>query len=121
METKVFLTQEFYTDPQLTLDIFNQLVEKKQVASIDMYKSGTFRFFEVYENEETKSILAPIIADLDAYKAYNNENYTYNELTQINLGALQDEHTSAFKHLPGYKSISWSYEYDEFVFEEDNV
>ena len=121
METKDFLTQEFYNDPQLTLDIFNQLLAKDQVKSIDMYSSGTFLYLECFENEETKVILSSIISDLEAYKSYNNESYVSDDTTQIGLCALQYEHESAFKSLPGYKAISWSHEYEEFVFEEDNV
>lgn len=97
MEKKTFFTEDFYNSPQLTLDILNELVSKNQVADRDMYSSGEFLYMEVYENEETKNILSAVISDLEAYKAYNNENYVSDATTQIGLCALQDEHNMFFR------------------------
>lgn len=82
METKNFFTVEFYEKPELTLEALNRLVEGKHVAAQDMYEGGEFLYMEVYENEDTKKILSPVISDLEAYKAYNNEYFVSDETTQ---------------------------------------
>lgn len=119
MERKDFFTPEFYENPELALDILNQLVQQKQVADQDMYQSGEFLFMEVYENEDTKKILSPVISDLEAYKVYNNESFVSDETTQIGLCALQDEHSRFFRDVEGYKEIRWNAVVREFVFAED--
>lgn len=119
MERKDFFTQAFYENPELTLDILNQLVQQKQVADQDMYQNGEFLFMEVYENEDTKKILSPVISDLEAYKVYNNESFVSDETTQIGLCALQDEHSRFFRDVEDYKGIRWNAVVREFVFAED--
>lgn len=119
METKNFFTTEFYKDPKLTLDVMNKLVESKQVADRDMYSSGSFLFMEVFENETTKEILSPVISDLEAYKAYNNECFVSDETTEIGICALMDEHQRMF-YRDG-KEIRWDAEAEYFVFEEDLI
>ena len=117
MERKDFFTQEFYENPNLTLDIMNQLVEGDHVADMDMYQSGTFLFMEVYDNDETKKILAPVISDLETYKEYNNKNYFSDETTQIGLCALFDEHSDVF--FKQGKEIMWDNDCRQFVFQDD--
>lgn len=119
MEKKTFFSEDFYNSPQLTLDILNELVSKNQVADRDMYSSGEFLYMEVYENEETKNILSAVISDLEAYKAYNNENYVSDATTQIGLCALQDEHNMFFRFFEGDKEIKWDAKIENFVFSED--
>ena len=119
METKNFFTTDFYSDPQLTLDVMNKLVESKQVADKDMYQDGTFLFMEVFENDTTKEILSPVISDLEAYKAYNNESFVSDATTEIGLCALQDEHRRIF--YPDGKEIKWDADAECFVFEEDLI
>lgn len=117
MERKDFFTQDFYERPELTLNILNELVKTKQVADMDMYLSGEFLFMEVYENDDTKRLLAQVISDLEAYKTYNNANYVSDETTQIGLCALEDEHNHVFKRTG--KVIMWDAGQEEFVHEED--
>ena len=117
MERKDFFTQEFYENPNLTLDIMNQLVEGYHVAGMDMYQSGTFLFMEVYENDDTKKILAPVISVLETYKEYNNKNYASDEPTQIGLCALFDEHSGVF--FKKGKEIMWDKDCRQFVFQDD--
>lgn len=105
MEKRPFFTEAFYTDPQLTLDVLNKLVEDNLVADKDMYQSGTFLFMEVFENENANRILAEVISDMDAYKKYNNEGWVSDESTEIGLCALQDEHRKLFYH--DGKEIKW--------------
>lgn len=119
METKNFFTTKFYENPELTLNVLNQLVQEKQVVYQDMYEAGEFLYMEVYENEDTKKILSPVISDLEAYKAYNNECYVSNETTQIGLCALQDEHDHFFRDFKGNKEIRWNNDAKAFVFAED--
>ena len=119
MKTKDFFTTEFYENPELTLNVLNQLVSQKQVADNDMYQNGEFLYMEVYENEDTKKILSSVISDLEAYKDYNNESFVSDETTQIGLCALQDEHSSYFRSFEGDKEIKWDAEINEFVFGED--
>ena len=119
METKQFFTTEFYKDPQLTLDVMNKLVGSKQVADKEMYQDGTFLYMEVFENDTTKEILSPVISDLEAYKAFNNEGFVSDETTEIGLCALQDEHSRFFRDFEGDKEIRWNHEAEAFVFAED--
>ncbi len=119
MKKKDFFTEEFYANPQLTLNILNELVAKNHVADREMYQNGDFLYMEVYENEETRKILAPIISDFETYKEYNNENFASDYTTQIGLCALQDEHTEAFRSEEGNKCINWNYQIESFVFAED--
>lgn len=119
MKTKDFFTTEFYENPELTLDVLNQLVQQNQVAYQEMYQSGEFLFMEVFENEDTKQILSSIISDLEAYKTYNNENFVSDGNTQIGLCALQDEHSHFFRDCEGYKEIRWDNEAEVFFFTED--
>lgn len=119
METKNFFTTEFYENPQLTLEVLNRLVKGEHVADQDMYQNGEFLFMEVYENEDTNKILSSVISDLEAYKAYNNENFVCNGTTRIVLCALQDEHSRFFRSLEGDKEIRWYSEERTFVFSED--
>lgn len=119
METKNFFTTEFYENPELTLEVLNRLVEGKHVANQDMYQNGEFLFMEVYENEDTKKILSSVILNLEAYKAYNNENFVSDGTTQIGLCALQNEHNRFFRSLEGDKEIRWYSEERTFVFSED--
>lgn len=116
MTTKTFFTPAFYENPNLTLDILNQLFNTKQVADHDMYKSGTFLYMEVYENEQTKELLSKVISDLEAYKAYNAECFVSDETTEIGLCALQNEH---HRHFGYSKEIKWDAEIEEFFFAED--
>lgn len=117
MERKNFFTQEFYENPNLTLDVMNQMIEGDHVADMDMYQSGTFLFMEVYENDNTKQILVPVICDLEAYKQYNNECFVSDETTQIGLCALQDEHRRIF--FKSGKEIMWDKDGGRFVFQDD--
>ena len=119
METKNFFTTEFYEIPELTLEVFNRLVEGKHVADQDMYQNGEFLYMEVYENEDTKKILSSVISDLEAYKTYENESFISDEMTEIGLCALQDEHSRFFRNVEGYKEIRWNHVVREFVFAED--
>lgn len=119
METKNFFTTEFYEQPELALEVLNRLVEGKHVTDQDMYEGGEFLYMEVYENEDTKKILSPVISDLEAYKAYNNECFVSNETTQIGLCALQDEHEHFFRDSEGNKEIRWNNDAKAFVFAED--
>ena len=112
-EKQPFFKEEFYEDPTITLRIFNKLIKENQVAAIDMYSSGTFLSMEIYDNEETKVILKPIISDLEAYREYDQGQFVTEDPTQISLCALQDEHAKYF----GYdKEIKWNRESEEFVF-----
>lgn len=117
MEKRPFFTEAFYTNPQLTLDVLNKLVEDNLVADKDMYQSGTFLFMEVFENENVNRILAEVISDMDAYKKYNNEGWVSDESTEIGLCALQDEHRKFFYH--DGKEIKWDHEREIFLFEND--
>lgn len=119
MGTKQFFTTEFYKDPQLTLDVMNKLVVSRQIADKDMYQDGTFLYMEVFENDTTKEILSPVISDLEAYKAFNNEGFVSDETTEIGLCALQDEHRKIFYH--DGKEIKWDANAECFVFEEDLI
>lgn len=119
METKNFFTPEFKTNPQLTLDVLNKLVEDSHVADQDMYQSGTFLFMEVFDNEETIKILSQVISDMEAYKKFNNEWFPSDKSTEIGLCALQDEHKKMF-YRDG-KEIKWDDRFGEFVFEDDLI
>lgn len=119
METKTFFTVEFYEKPELTLEALDRLVEGKHVASQDMYEGGEFLYMEVYENEDTKQILSPVISDLEAYKAYNNEYFVSDETTQIGLCALVDEYDHSFRDFEGNKEIRWNKDVKAFVFAEN--
>ena len=72
---------------------------------------------EVYDNDETKKILAPVISDLETYKEYNNKNYFSDETTQIGLCALFDEHSDVF--FKQGKEIMWDNDCRQFVFQDD--
>ena len=116
MEKKGFFTQEFYENPTLTLDVFNKLASSDHVATIDMYRSGTFLYMEVFENDETKEILSQVISNLSLYKEYNNEGWTPSEPARIGLCALHYEHQVFF----GYdKEIARDLDSEIFVFNED--
>lgn len=119
MKKQSFYTDDFYKDPQLTLDAFNELLKKNHVTEKEMYESGTFFFMDVRENEETKKILSSVISDLEAYKQYNKENYTGAPTTEIGLCAIHDDHTSAFKWEDGDKEIKWDADAEEFAFNEN--
>jgi len=116
-ETVDFLTERFYNDPVLTLNILNELDSGlNHIADKDMYGSGEWLFMEAYENEATKNILSPVIKDLEAYKQYNNEKFTADETTQIGLCALQHLHT---KHFDWKFGIVWDNENQEFDFNKN--
>lgn len=117
MKTEFFFTTEFNINPQLTLDVLNQLVKGGYVSDQDMYQSGTFLFMEVFENDETLKILSQVISDIEAYKKYNNENFVSDEATEIGICGLQDEHQKLF-YKDG-KEIKWDAEVGVFVFEDD--
>ncbi|MDD3037930.1 hypothetical protein [Bacteroides sp.] len=120
MERKDFFTPAFYENPELALDILNQLVLQKLVADIDMYSSGTFLNMSVHDNTESRSLLSKVISDLDAYKEYNNECFTCKCSEHlIVLCALYDEHTSAFRNCEGCKEIEWDCNAGEFLFAEN--
>lgn len=112
-------TEDFYKNPNLAKDVLNRLVNEKQVSNMDMYKSGTFLYMDVYDNDKAKEILSSVICDMNAYKKYNGESFVSDEKTQIGLCALQDEHGRFFHDLEGDKEIKWDAELEEFVFAED--
>ena len=117
METKNFFTADFYENPQLTLDIFNQLLTGGYVAYKDMYESGRFLFMDVFNNDKTKHILSQVISDLEAYKLYDKEGWLASAAaTEISLCGLHDEHCRTFS-LAG-KEIKWDAEVESFVFDE---
>jgi hypothetical protein len=110
-----FLTEEFYNQSYLSIDVLNKLVESKDnlVADRDMYQSGKFLFMEVFDNENSREILKKIISDFDAYKLFNNEKYPSDKDTEIGLSALQDLHLSYH----GYEDeIMWDNENECFEF-----
>ncbi len=118
-EKQPFYTEKFYEDPKITLDILNKLIDDDHVADMDMYKSGTFLFMEVYDNEKTRDILSPIISDIDAYIKYNNEGWVSDESTEIGLCGLQDDHRSQFYN--DGQEILWDDRFREFVFLDDLI
>ena len=114
MEKKAFLTPAFYANPKLTLDAMNGLVKSEQVADQENYQNGEFLFMEVFDNEDTRRALAPIIGDLKSYKKHNNRGYASDEETEIGLCLLHDEHS---KHFCGTgKEIVWSTVSEAFRF-----
>ena len=119
METKDIFAPEFKTNPELTKDVLNELIETNHVLKKDMYKSGTFLYLEVSENAETLKILSKVISDIEGYKQYNNESFISNEKTEIGLCALQDEHRKLFYN--DGKEIKWDDRFGEFVFEDDLI
>lgn len=120
MERKDFFTQTFYENPEITLDIFNQLIQQKQVADIEMYDSGTFLYMCVHDNDKTKQLLSQVISDIETYKTYNNDCFVCKcSEYLIVLCALHEEHTRFFRNHEGYKEIKWNKETGTFLFEED--
>nr|WP_302830047.1 hypothetical protein [uncultured Bacteroides sp.] len=120
MKTKDFFTTEFYKNPDLTLDVLNQLIQQKQVADIEMYDSGTFFYMCVHDNDESRSLLSQVISDFDAYKGYNDECFACKcSEFLIVLCALHDEHSSFFRSFEGCKEIKWDREAGAFLFAED--
>lgn len=113
MNRKDFFTQELYENPYLTVMVLNELVESDHVADKEMYQSGTFLFMEVYDNEETRKILSPVISNMEAYMEYNNKNFTSDEETQVGLCALQNEHYHTFGN---ENEIKWNFESERFDF-----
>ena len=110
---KSFYTEEFYSNPIITLDILNKLEKEKCVADKDMYQNGDFLFMEVYDNDKTREILSPIISDFSSYINYNNDTFVSNEASQLGLCALQDDH---FKNFDLDNKIIWDAENEQFVF-----
>ncbi|MFC4688631.1 hypothetical protein ACFO4P_16945 [Epilithonimonas pallida] len=108
-----FLTEEFYRFSYQAVAVLNKLIESKDnlVADRDMYSSGEFLFFEVYDNEKSREILSLLISDFDEYKKYNNENFASDESTEIGLCALQDIH---LKYFTAEDEIMWDNENDCF-------
>lgn len=115
-EKELFLTDAFYADANLTLDILNELIDKNQVADYEMYQNGTFLWMEVFENEITKKILSPIISDFEAYKLYNADNFSTDDETEIGLSPLQTLHRNQFGN---YKEIKWDEKKSRFLFWEN--
>ncbi|MDY3362593.1 hypothetical protein PG623_01120 [Riemerella anatipestifer] len=108
-----FLTTEFYENPNVTLEVLNQLVKEDLVADMDMYQDGDFLFMEVYDNEKSRDILKKVISDFDEYITYNNSRYASDDSTPIGISALHDAHTKSFER---DDEIVWDSENECFVF-----
>ena len=99
METPDFLTEKFFESSLTVFHLVNKLVDNKHVADREMYQSGEVLFIEVYETDETKSILSEVISDLQAYKEYNAKCFISAdepETPTIVLMALLDLHEKQF-------------------------
>lgn len=107
-----YFTEDFYKNPNLTLDALNQLKSSKFVKELDMYGSGEFLIFEVLHNTETEMIISKIISDLTAYSLQNQKDYTY-QGNGIDFSLLVDEYKSVFD---SEYEIMWDAEDHTFCF-----
>jgi hypothetical protein len=95
-----FFTEEFYTQPNLIINVLNKCLEKnfKHVNDYDTYESGEILIWEIAENERTLEILKPVISDIEAYKKQYKEDYGTDADTQIGLSLLADSFSQYHKY-----------------------
>jgi len=116
MTREDFLTDAFYKDSELTLRIFNKLLNSDYVLDKEMYGDGTFLGLELEENEQIFKILSKIISDFKKYKTFCLENFVNDSLTTLDLNGLQYIHAN---HFGKYKEIKFDRNENEFVFVEN--
>lgn len=109
---KPFFSEEFYTNPNATLDVLNKLNKNKFIKERDMYTSGEFLIFEVLRNESTLEIVSKIISNIDAYSEENKKSYTYNR-DGLDFSLLVDEYNQVFD---SEYEIMWDAENADFCF-----
>ena len=107
-----YFTEKFYQDPNITLDMLNQLKSSKFVKELDMYGSGEFLIFEVLHNAETEKIVSKAISNLSAYSVQNQKDYTYKG-SDLDFSLLVDEYKSVFD---SEYEIMWDAENNTFCF-----
>lgn len=118
MEKKTFLTDEFYENPQLTLDAFNELSDNKYQNTIvlGMYGSGGYLYMLLKDNDEVRDILSDIISDFDEYKKADIEAYMDTNEDEISVSMLNDE----YRHVFGNEyEIMWDKHKKIFMFAKD--
>jgi len=112
MKKENYLTEEFYNDPFLALNILNNLISSDDFETEkDMYGNGEFLFMSVSDNDATRKILSPVINDFEAYKNKENLDYVGNLKGKIGLCFLQYIHKN---HFDWDNEIVWNEDSEKF-------
>jgi hypothetical protein len=116
-ERKSYLTTEFYENPKLLVNVFNELYAIKNcVSDFDMYESGEFLFYEVYDTPETREKLSVLISNFDEYKKALNSNFIGGcDEKHIDLSELEYQFTEAFGFGKKRQWIYWDKNNEKFV------
>ncbi|WP_052596038.1 hypothetical protein [Aureispira sp. CCB-QB1] len=109
-----FLTQEFFTDPKLLLDILNMLIESPRNQERIVYgHDGHVVSFDIEDNEDNRILLSglksSVISDCDKLKVFNKAELEH-DVKGIELVGL------LYIHIQTYSHEHWIY-YDEYEVE----